>query len=192
MRDFSLFLLRATVGGLLAGHGAQKLFGSFDGPGPEGAGESMERLGLKPGRRWAMLAGLAEFGGGSLTAMGFLSPLGPMASIASMFMAATTAHWGKPIWVTSGGAELPVTNMAVLGSLALAGPGRISMDQLFGIRVPWWMTALMILGTAGGIGAAHISRQSMVGARRQSTPEPESATNAQADMLEPTALPKAA
>src|SRR2546421_13027573 len=36
MVDFALLILRLTLGGLMAGHGAQKLFGSFGGPGPEG------------------------------------------------------------------------------------------------------------------------------------------------------------
>src|SRR5438309_744357 len=38
MNDMSLLILRLTTGGLLAGHGAQKLFGSFNGPGLHGAG----------------------------------------------------------------------------------------------------------------------------------------------------------
>lgn len=38
VKDLGLFVLRATVGGLLTGHGAQKRWGSFDDPGPEGAG----------------------------------------------------------------------------------------------------------------------------------------------------------
>src|SRR5438093_8276308 len=109
MRDLSLLLVRLTVGGLLAGHGAQKLFGAFDGPGLKGAAGMMHSIGIRPGDRWAFMAGLSEFGGGSLTAAGLLGPLGPIAAMGSMVMAATTVHWGKPIWVTSGGAELPVT-----------------------------------------------------------------------------------
>ncbi len=35
----------------MAGHGAQKLFGSFGGYGLEGTGGFMESLGLAPGKR---------------------------------------------------------------------------------------------------------------------------------------------
>lgn len=123
MVSLGLFLLRVTVGSLLAGHGAQKLFGSFEGPGLQGTRGMMESLGYKPGHVWASAAGAAEFGGGIMTAVGFLSPLGPLAAIASMLTAAMKVHWGKPVWVTAGGAELPLTNMAALGAIALAGPG---------------------------------------------------------------------
>jgi uncharacterized membrane protein YphA (DoxX/SURF4 family) len=96
------------------GLGAQKLFGTFGGHGLEGTSGFMEMLGLRPGRPWAFLSGLCEFGGGVLlTALGLLNPLGPMGVIASMTMATAKAHWRKPIWVTEGGAELPVTNTAI-------------------------------------------------------------------------------
>ena len=39
MLNLALLTLRLTTGGLLAGHGAQKLFGAFGGPGLEGTGE---------------------------------------------------------------------------------------------------------------------------------------------------------
>jgi uncharacterized membrane protein YphA (DoxX/SURF4 family) len=64
----------------MAGHGAQKLFGSFGGPGLEGTSGFMEMLGMRPGRPWAYLAGLSEFGGGVLTALGLLYPMGPSGS----------------------------------------------------------------------------------------------------------------
>src|SRR5260370_20681556 len=53
-----------------------------------------------------------------------------------MIMATVKAHWGKPIWASKGGAELPVINMATALALTLTGPGRFSLDHLFGIRLP--------------------------------------------------------
>ena len=44
------FVLRLCVGGFFVGHGTQKLFGWFGGPGLEATGEGFERLGLRPGR----------------------------------------------------------------------------------------------------------------------------------------------
>jgi putative oxidoreductase len=146
MGNLAVLILRTVVGGLLAGHGAQKLFGHFNGPGLEGTSGFMEMLGLRPGRPWAILAGLSEFGGGVLTLLGFLNPLGPLGIIAAMSMATTKAHWGKPIWVTEGGAELPVINTAVSLALMLNGPGKLSLDRALGIRLPRWLAPLGLVG----------------------------------------------
>ena len=136
MRDLGLLILRLAVGGLLAGHGSQKLFGWFSGPGLKGIAGWLESMGLKPGTLWATAASASEFGGGVLTTLGFLHPLGPLGTMGAMIMATVKAHWGKPIWGTKGGAELPVINMATALALTLTGPGRFSLDHVLGIRLP--------------------------------------------------------
>lgn len=151
MRDLGLLVLRVTTGGLLAGHGAQKLFGKFGGHGIQGTAGWLESLGMKPGKPWAYLAGASEFGGGVLTALGLFHPIGPLTTLAPMAMATGTAHRGKPIWVTAGGAELPVTNMAAGAALTLAGPGRYSLDRALGIKLPLALGLLTAAGVAGGI-----------------------------------------
>jgi putative oxidoreductase len=142
VNDLAPFIVRLAQGSLMAGHGGQKLFGWFNGPGLEGTSGFMEMLGLKPGRPWATVAGLSEFGGGVLTALGLLNPLGPLGVIGAMSMATTKAHWGKPIWVTEGGAELPVLNLAVSMALMLREPDKYSLDRLLGIRLPTWVGPL--------------------------------------------------
>ena len=136
MRDIGLLILRLVIGGLQAGHGSQKLFGWFSGPGLKGTAGFLESMGLKPGTPWATAAAASEFGGGTLTTLGFLHPLGPLGTIGAMVMATAKAHWGKPIWASQGGAELPVMNMAAALALMLTGPGRFSLDRVFGIRLP--------------------------------------------------------
>ncbi len=136
MSDIGLLILRLAVGGLLAGHGSQKLFGWFSGPGLKGTAGWLESLGLTPGAPWATVASTSEFGGGVLTTLGFLHPFGPLGTMGAMIMATAKAHWGKPIWASQGGAELPVINMATALALTLTGPGRFSLDQVLGIRLP--------------------------------------------------------
>src|SRR6266480_8106465 len=136
MSDVGLLILRLAVGGLLAGHGSQKLFGWFSGPGLKGVAAWLESMGLKPGTPWATAASASEFGGGVLTTLGFLHPLGPLGTMGAMIMATVKAHWGKPIWANKGGAELPVINMGAALALTLTGPGRFSLDYLLGIRLP--------------------------------------------------------
>jgi putative oxidoreductase len=175
--DAALLLLRVTVGSLLAGHGAQKLFGSFEGPGIEGASGMVHSMGFRPARPWAMAAGWAEFGGGLLTAVGWFSPLGQLSAACSMLVATFKVHRGKPVWVTSGGAELPITNMAALGAITLAGPGRWSLDRLFGVKVPAWFNIMAFLAAGAGtylsiLRADEVQRRSQTPNQSQPPEEP--------------------
>ena len=85
-----------VVGGYLAVHGAQKLFGAFGGPGLDKAAAGFERIGLAPGRQMAALAGATELGGGLLTAAGIADPAGPLAIISAMIhdQPATSSQMG--------------------------------------------------------------------------------------------------
>ena len=147
MSNLAVLVLRLVLGPLLAGHGAQKLFGWFGGPGLQGTSEWMESMDLQPGRLWALLAGLSEFGGGVLMILGLLNPIGPLGAIGSMVMATVKVHGFRPIWVTEGGPELPVTNMAAATALILNGPGKYSLDRALGIRWPRWLVAVLGLIT---------------------------------------------
>jgi putative oxidoreductase len=158
VKDFGLLILRLALGGLLGGHGSQKSFGWFGGFGLKGTAGWLESLGLKPGHVWATGAAASELGGGLLTALGLFYPLGPIATIGSMIMATAKAHWGKPIWVTEGGAELPATNIAIATALAMTGPGRFSLDKVFGIRVPNSIIAIVIAAEAAFVTVGVLSR----------------------------------
>jgi putative oxidoreductase len=151
MTGIALLLLRLVTGGLLIGHGAQKLFGAFGGKGVEGTAQGFKKMGLEPAQEWAQVAGGAEVAGGALTALGLLSPIGPIITTAPMIVAWRKAHGDKPIWVNQGGAELPLTNLTIAAALILAGPGPIAIDRLLGIKTPWWLSLLAIVGTATGI-----------------------------------------
>jgi putative oxidoreductase len=146
VNDTAPTIVRVAQGTLMAGHGAQKLFGSFGGPGIEGTSGFMEMLGMRPGRPWAYMAGLSEFGGGLLTALGLLKPLGPLGIIGAMAMATKKAHWNKPIWVTEGGAELPVLNMAISTALMIREPDAFSLDRVLGLRLPAWVGPVGLVG----------------------------------------------
>ena len=146
MRDFARLILRLVFGGLMVGHGAQKLFGWFGGHGLKGTADWLESMGMKPGKPWAILAGASEFGGGLLTLLGALNPLGPLGTLGAMGMATATTHWGTPIWVTQGGAELPVTNAAIALALGLVGPGKFSVDHALGVKLPYRLILVPGLG----------------------------------------------
>jgi len=99
----------------------------------------------------AMLAGSAEFGGGLATALGVGGPLAPTTMASTMAVAAATGHRGKPYFGQSGGPETAILYGTVGAYLALAGPGRDSIDRVIGIRVP---RSLAVLYAAGAFAAA--------------------------------------
>lgn len=154
MKDFGLLLLRLTVGGLLTGHGAQKVFGWFGGPGLKGVQHRSEELGMRPGEVWGTVNAFGEFGGGVLTLLGFLEPLGPLAIAADMAVAIRRVHLGKPIWASAGGAELPLIDLSAALALAFLGPGRYSLDRLLGFRLPRWIVGLLTLSAVAVAAAA--------------------------------------
>src|SRR5437870_9117397 len=125
-----LLVARLIFGLVMAAHGAQKLFGWFGGYGIAGTGNFFESIGFRPGRLFAALAGLGEFGGGLLLALGFLGPIGPALILSVMIVAAVTSHLGKGLFAMNGGIEVPLLYAAVSTGLALTGPGRYSVDAL--------------------------------------------------------------
>ena len=128
------FALRTTVGGIIMGHGLQKLKGSFGGSGLEGTAKMMESLGLHPPKYQAWAVALSETVGGGLTAAGFLSPLGPSMIIGSQAVAINKVHLKNGFWSHKGGYEYNLTLIAAAFALAELGPGSFSLDRLFGKR----------------------------------------------------------
>ncbi len=175
MVNLALLILRLTVGSLLAGHGAQKLFGWFGGYGLQGTSSWIESLGLKPGKPWAMAAGASEFGGGTLLLLGLLNPVGALATIGAMTMATVKVHLNKPIWNTSGGPELPVINIAAALAVALAGPGDYSLDRLFGIKLPRFLLVPGLVVTGLMVAAGMRAEADQEGPSEVEKPSPEEA-----------------
>ncbi len=152
VRDIALLASRAVLGGYLAAHGAQKLFGAFGGHGIEPTSAAFERIGLRPGRVTATAAGLSELGGGLLTMAGLASPAGPVAIAGTMVVASATHRTSGP-FAANRGYELPATNLAAALALAVTGPGRYSLDGLTGLRLHRVLTGLVVAGAAAGAAA---------------------------------------
>lgn len=128
MLNIGLLIIRLVIGVLFIGHGSQKLFGWFGGYGIKGTGGWFESIGMKPGAAMAILAGLAEFIGGMLFAIGLLTPLAGIIIAGTMIMAIVKVHGPNGLWSTSNGYEYNLTLLAVAIGVALAGPGQYSID----------------------------------------------------------------
>jgi putative oxidoreductase len=144
-------VLRGTIGSLFVGHGTQKLFGWFGGPGLDGVTGMMEKLELRPPRRHALLVGLSETVGGALLAAGAFTPVATAMLTGSMTTAIRKVHISKGPWNTSGGYEYNAVLIAALAGLAETGPGALSLDSAAFPRMhgPAWAAAAVAAGVAG-------------------------------------------
>jgi putative oxidoreductase len=173
-----LTAFRVVIGATMFAHGAQKLFGWFGGPGPDALGQAFEGMGLKPGKRNAIIAGASEAGGGLLLASGFLTPVGSAATIGVMSQAVETVHKEKGFFVTEGGYEYNLALAAAALMLADLGPGPVSLDRALGTEVKGPLIALAALGA--GLAGPRLMR-------RLAPSEPAAAPAQQTDAPQPAA-----
>ena len=145
-----LLIARLVLGLLMAAHGSQKLFGWFGGHGLAGTGGYFESLGFRPGRSFALAAGLAEVGGGLLLALGLLGPVGPALIVSVMLVAALAVHRAGGLFAMTNGVEVPLLYSAGAIALALTGPGAYSLDTLLGLE-SLWAPAVAWTAIAAGI-----------------------------------------
>jgi putative oxidoreductase len=139
---------RLVIGGLFVGHGTQKLFGWFGGPGLEGTEQMMGVLDMRPTRANALAAGVSEAAGGALLIAGAATPLAASSLIGTMITAIRKVHQPKGPWAAEGGWEYNAVLIAALFALIDAGPGDVSVDAALG-RDEWgpgWALAGLAVG----------------------------------------------
>jgi putative oxidoreductase len=170
---FAPLLLRATVGAVFVVHGTQKLVGWFGGHGLDGTGQFFESIGLRPGRRQALVAGATE-AGGVLVAAGLATPAAAAGLTAVMITALRTAIWKDGFQPGTG--EFEVLLAVVALSLAADGPGPWSLDAALGQERSGAGWALAALG-AGAAGSA----LAVAAGRREPSPQASPASAAAPD-----------
>jgi putative oxidoreductase len=134
MEAIGLLIIRVIVGLYFAAHGAQKAFGWFGGNGPEKTGAFFEAIGIRPGKTMAIFAGIGEFIGGILFAIGLLTPLSAILIIGPMIVAIKTVTGKNGIFIEKNGIEYNLVLIAIALGIALIGPGTLSLDALFNIK----------------------------------------------------------
>ena len=160
--DLGLLVLRVALGLIMLGHGSQKLFGWFGGPGFKGfTGMLGGHMRLRPAAFWALMGGLSEAGGGLLFGLGFLGPLGTLGLVAAMLMA-IQIHWPK-FAANAGGYEYALVILVAALSVGITGPGAYSLDNWLGLTLPEPVTLIvgLVLVVAGVI-VAQASRRAAV------------------------------
>ena len=166
--DVALLFLRMGVGLIFAVHGAQKVFGWWDGPGFEGWKAVMVRLGFKPAPAWAALSAFAELGGGLMLVFGLLTPLAATLAIGQSVVIIGASHWKHGFFNRNNGFEFPLALASGFAAVLLAGPGAVSLDAVIGFDLaPEVRAGLFVLAIVGGL--ASLALPSLL-ARRQTAP----------------------
>lgn len=118
MSPYVYALLRVVAGLAFAQHGAQKLFGAL---GARQAAELMSQAGL---------AGIIEFVGGIMIAIGlFTSPVAFLAS-GQMAVAYFMRHAPRGFWPIQNGGELAVLYCFIFLYFFTVGSGKLSVDSI--------------------------------------------------------------
>jgi putative oxidoreductase len=112
-RIYAVF--RLVVGLLFACHGAQKLFGAFGAP-------------KMTGNPMMLAAGIIEFGGGLLIAVGLLTSWAAFLASGEMAVAYFMQHAKGSFWPIVNKGELAVLYCFVFLYVAARGGGRYSLD----------------------------------------------------------------
>jgi len=128
---FSWPLIRIVTGLFLMPHGAQKLFGMFDGN-PAAVAGFFSKMGIEPAALMVTAVGAVEFFGGLLLALGFLTR--PVA--AAIFVVLTVAwykvHLSAGFFVNKGGFEFAMMWSILALAFVLRGGGEYSIDRKIG------------------------------------------------------------
>ena len=148
--SYGLLLLRVVVGLTMSAHGAQKLFGWFEGPKLGGVKAMLGNFGFRVPALMALGLALTEFGGGGLFALGLLTPLAALGIVVVMVNAVALVHFKNGFWAGKGGYEFNLVLLAVSVAVAATGPGRFSIDRALGLDDNlsglWW--GVGVLGAA--------------------------------------------
>jgi putative oxidoreductase len=136
--DLARLIVRLGVGGVLAVDGYQKVQTWYRGRASAAAAATDPATTTTPtGRRAGLAAGVSEAAGGVMLVVGIATPATAAAAASSMALTATAATDGaaQGARFIAGGYEIPAALGVCAGALALAGPGRISVDHLLGNRL---------------------------------------------------------
>jgi len=133
LAPYADLLTRAVVGLFLVPHGAQKLFGMFGGYGIAGTGQFFAtKLGMEPGWLFALAAGLVEFVGGILLALGLFTRPAAAAAFVLLLVATFKVHWAAGFFNTAGGYEYALLWALVVLGFVIRGGGPLSLDAKLG------------------------------------------------------------
>lgn len=149
--DLALLILRVSVGLTFAAHGAQKLFGWWDGPGMERWRGALAHMGFRPVALFAGVSALTELAGGLLLALGLATPVATAALVALTVVIIVKVHLPKGFFASKSGIEYALNLGTGALAIGLVGPGAFSIDAAADLAPsPAVRVVLLLLGVAAG------------------------------------------
>src|SRR6201988_767474 len=122
--------IRLALAAVMIAHGAQKVLGSFGGPGFNAFTSDKSPFGfMRPAWLWLGAAALSELVGGILIGLGFLTRVGAFFIACTMLTAVIGVHWPGGFFAATRGYEYPLTLLAMALALLIAGGGQASIDK---------------------------------------------------------------
>jgi putative oxidoreductase len=120
--------LRLAFGAVFVAHGAQKVLGSFNGPGFNAFTSGNTPFGfMRPASAWLAAAALSELIGGVLVLLGLFTRIGAFLIGCVMLTAIAGVHWPH-FFSNNRGFEYPMTLLAIALALLIVGGGAASVD----------------------------------------------------------------
>ena len=122
--------IRLSLAVVMIAHGAQKVLGSWGGPGFKAFTSGNAPFGfMKPAWLWLGAAALSELVGGILVGLGFLTRVGAFFIACTMLTAIFGVHWNNGLFGSNRGYEYPLTLLAIAIALVISGGGQGSVDR---------------------------------------------------------------
>ena len=156
--DLGLLVLRVLVGVLFIGHGLQKAFGLWGGPGLGGWETSLADMGFRYADILTYVATFGQIAAGVLLVLGLFTPVAAAGALAylttGLLAEAMAAHEAARLsdFLTDGH-EYRVFVVGAVAALVLTGPGRYGFDAGRGwARRPFvGSLAALVVGVGAGI-----------------------------------------
>jgi putative oxidoreductase len=159
---YGLLFLRVVLGLTMAGHGSQKAFGWWHGPGLRGIHGWLASMRFRAVPLQVAALVSAELGGGVALALGIGTPFAALLIAVVMCVAVATTHWRNGFWVGNGGYEFNLLIFAVAVGLAATGPGRFSIDSgaswAGSISGLWWGVGVLGASVLAGLATIELGR----------------------------------
>ena len=125
--------LRLALGISFIGHGAQKVLGSFNGPGfAKFTSYPAPFPFMRPAWLWMAAAAFAELIGGVLVLLGLFTRLGAFLIMCVMLVAIFGVLW--PAFFAPTGMELALAYLGIALALLIVGGGQASVDRMIAGR----------------------------------------------------------